>query len=138
VVARLTTVVAGLAVLAALPLDLFVVFFDRAERQGYRVTAWGSVTRIGTGLDLGFQGPVYGYLFATVAAIVVLAAWSFPRCATLALAVLAGGAGILVTQMWSLLSQDGSHGTIGPFLPVLVGAVALACLVRFAAWARQD
>jgi hypothetical protein len=69
VIARVVAMAAGLAVLATLPLDLYTLSFGG---RGFRVTAWGQLTKFGTGFDIDYHPPVYGYALAGAAAVVVL------------------------------------------------------------------
>lgn len=132
--ARLTAIAAGLAVLAVLPFDLYTVSFVGGHGQGYAINAWGQLSRLGGLGDIGYQPPVYGYVLAPTAVVVVLTAWTHPRCVTLALAVLAGCAAVLLADLRSVATPDGVHLAIGPLLPVLAGAVVLAGLARLVAW----
>jgi hypothetical protein len=135
-VARAVTVAAGLAVLAVLFFDLYTESLGGS--RGFRVTVWGGLTKFGVGFDVDYRPPVYGYGLAVSAAVVILTAWAYPRCASLALAVLAGCAFVLYVDVQSLGGQAGQHVVMGPLLPVVAGAVALACLVRLADWARRQ
>jgi len=135
--ARLTAIAAGLVVLAVLPFDLYTISFLHGHGEGYAVDAWGQLTRLGGLGDIGYQPPVYGYILAPTAAVVVLTAWTHPRCVTLALAVLAGCAAVLLADLQSLRTSNDVHLTIGPLPPVLAGAVVLAGLARLVAWARR-
>jgi hypothetical protein len=137
--ARITAVAAGLAVLAALPLKLYTASFGSRVALGIHVTAWGQVTRFGPDPSafIDYHAPVYGYALAGAAGVVVLTAWTVPRCATLGLAVLAGCAAVLFIDVRNLGEQPGAHVTMGPLLPVITGAVTLALLARLATWARR-
>ena len=64
-------------------------------------------------VEYRYQPPVYGYVLAPTAAVVVLTAWTHPRGVTLALAVLAGCAGILLADLQSLRTPNDVHLTIG-------------------------
>jgi hypothetical protein len=137
--ARITTVAAGLAVLAALPSKLYTASFGSRVGRGMHVTAWGQVTLFGHDHSafIDYHAPVYGYALAAAACVVVLTAWTVPRCATLGLAVLAGCAAVLFVDVRNLGEQPGVHVTMGPLLPVITGAVTLALLARLATWARR-
>src|SRR4051812_44104608 len=137
-VARIAAVVAGLAVLAALPLNLYTAAFGSGAPLGAHVTGWGQVTTFGADAGaIGYRAPVHGYAFAAAAVVVVLTAWTIPRCATLGLGVLVGCTAVLFADVRNLGEQPGAHLTTGPFLPVVAVAVTLALLARLVARARR-
>jgi hypothetical protein len=137
--ARITAVAAGLAVLAALPLRLYTASFGARAPLGIHVTGWGQVTRFGTddAFAIDYRAPVHGYAFAAAAVVVVLTAWTLPRCATLGLGVLVGCTAVLFTDVRNLGEQPGALVTTGPFLPVVAVAVTLALLARLVTRARR-
>ena len=135
--ARATALVAGLAALAALPLRFYTAQFGSGAPLGIHVTGWGTVTTFGDGFATGYHAPLHGYAFAGAAVIVVLTAWTIPRCATLGLGVLVGCASVLVADLLHLGAQPEAHVSMGPFLPVVGGAVMLALLLRLATVVRR-
>jgi hypothetical protein len=130
--ARITAVAAGLAVLAALPLELYTASFGSHVALGMHVDAWGRVTTFGDDAfaSIAYRPPVYGYVLAGAAAVVVLTAWTIPRCATVGLAVLGGCTAVVFADVRNFGEQPGADVTLGPLLPVMAVAVTLAVLAR--------
>jgi hypothetical protein len=137
--ARFIAVAAGLAVLAALPLELYTATFGSHVALGIHVTAWGRVTAFGDDAFafIDYHPPVYGYVLAGAAAVVVLTAWTIPRCATVGLAVLGGCTAVVFVDVRSFGEQPGAHVTIGPLLPIMAVAVTLALLARLVVRLRR-
>jgi hypothetical protein len=137
--ARITAVAAGLAVLAALPLKLYTATYGSHVTLGIHVTGWGQVTRFGSddAFAIDYTAPVHGYAFAAAAVVVVLTAWTIPRCATLGLGVLVGCTAVLFADVRNVGEQPGARVSMGPFLPVVAVAVTLALLARLATRARR-